>query len=70
MSAIGGMNMVAEAEPNHIRLVCIGGEEDATPQHIRQWMETQPLEGIGVDVQFDKDLASALEILESGEADL
>ena len=62
--------MGAEAESEQIRLVCIGGAEDATPQHIRQWMETQPLEGIEVTVQFDKDLTTALEILEDGEADL
>ena len=62
--------MVAEAEPNHIRLVCVGDEEDSAPPHIRKWMETQPLEGIEVTVQFDEDLTSALEILEAGGADL
>ena len=62
--------MVAEAEPDHIRLVCVGGDEDSAPHHVRKWMETQPLEGIEVTVQFDEDLASALEILKEGEADL
>ena len=62
--------MVAEAEPNHIRLVCVGDEEDAAPHHVRKWKETQPLEGIEVTVQFDEDLTSALEILKEGEADL
>ncbi|MEE3310565.1 MAG: hypothetical protein VX230_03640, partial [Candidatus Thermoplasmatota archaeon] len=70
VSAIGGMNMVAEAEPNQIRLVCVGGDEDSAPPHIRKWMETRPLEGIEVAVQFDEDLTSALEILEEGGADL
>ena len=62
--------MGAEAESEQIRLVCIGDEEDSTPKHIRQWLETQPLEDIEVTVQFDKDLTSALEILGEGEADL
>ena len=62
--------MGAEAESEQIRLVCVGDEEDSAPQHIRQWMETQPLEGIEVAVQFDEDLASALDILEGGDADL
>ncbi|MDP7329566.1 MAG: hypothetical protein QF612_07010, partial [Candidatus Thalassarchaeaceae archaeon] len=70
MSAIGGMNMGAEAEFEQIRLVCVGGEECSAPLHVQQWMETQPLEGIEVTVQFDEDLTSALEILESGDADL
>ena len=62
--------MGAEAEFEQIRLVCVGGEECSAPLHVQQWMETQPLEGIEVTVQFDEDLTSALEILESGDADL
>ena len=42
--------MGAEAESNHIRLVCIGEDDDYTPTHIRKWMETQPLEGIEITV--------------------
>ena len=64
------MNMGATAEPKHIRLVCVGDEEEATPLHIRKWMETQPLQGLEMTVQFDEDLSSALAILEGGDADL
>ena len=62
--------MGAAAEPKHIRLVCVGGEEDAAPLHVRKWMETQPLQGLEITVQFDEDLSSALAILEGGDADL
>jgi len=62
--------MGATAEPKHIRLVCVGDEEEATPLHIRKWMETQPLQGLEMTVQFDEDLSSALAILEEGDADL
>ena len=64
------MNMGATAEPKHIRLVCVGDEEEAPPLHIRKWMETQPLQGLEMTVQFDEDLSSALAILEEGDADL
>ena len=62
--------MGAEAEPNQIRLVCVGNDEIATSGDVRKWMETQPLEGIEVTAQFDVSLQSALEILENGDADL
>jgi len=62
--------MGAEAEPEQIRLVCVGNDEIATSDHVRKWMETQPLEDIEVTAQFDVELPSALEILENGDADL
>ena len=62
--------MGAEAEPTQIRLVCVGDEEVATGSHVRKWMETRPLEDIEIDVKFDVNLTSALEILEHGDADL
>tara|TARA_B110000438_G_scaffold302988_1_gene362601 strand:+ start:891 stop:1958 length:1068 start_codon:yes stop_codon:yes gene_type:complete len=62
--------MGAEAEPTQIRLVCIGDDEVATAAHIRKWMDTQPLEDLEIEVQFDVDLSSALDILENGDADL
>ena len=64
------MNMGAEAEPTQIRLVCVGDEEVATGSHVRKWMETRPLEDVEIDVKFDVNLTSALEILEHGDADL
>jgi len=64
------MNMVAEAEPNQIRLVCIGNQEEHTQTHVRKWLETRPLEDLEIDVEFDVDLTSGLSILESGDADL
>ncbi len=62
--------MGAEAEPTQIRLVCVGNEDIATNTHVRKWMDTRPLEDIEIDVQFNVELASALEILENGDADL
>ena len=62
--------MGAEAEPTQIRLVCVGDEEVATGSHVRKWMETRPLEDVEIDVTFDVNLTSALEILGNGDADL
>jgi hypothetical protein len=70
VSAIGGMNVGAEAEPTQIRLVCVGDDAVPTGSHVRKWMETKPLEDIEIDIQFDVKLASALEILENGDTDL
>jgi hypothetical protein len=62
--------MGAEAEPTQIRLVCVGNDDVATATHVRKWMETRPLEDLEIEVKFDVDLTSALEILENGDADL
>ena len=62
--------MGAEAEPNQIRLICVGNDEDATPAYVRKWLETQPLEDLEIDVEFDVNLTSAISILENGDADL
>ena len=62
--------MGAEGESNHIRLVCIGEDDDYTPAHIRKWMETQPLEDIEITVEFGSDLSNGLTMLDNGEVDL
>jgi len=62
--------MGAEAEPTQIRLVCVGDDDVATGSHVRKWMETRPMEGIELDVQFDVELSAALETLENEGADL
>ena len=62
--------MGAEAEPTQIRLVCVGDDDVATGSHVRKWMETKPLANLEIDIQFDVELKSALEILENGETDL
>ena len=41
VSATGGTNMGAEAEPTQIRLVCVGDDDVATGSHVRKWMETK-----------------------------
>ena len=64
------MNMGAEAEPEQIRLICLGNEEDSTPVHVRKWIETQPLEGFEIEIEFDEELASALQLLAEGDVDL
>ena len=62
--------MGAEAEPNQIRIVCVGNDEHATPVYVRKWLETQPLEDLKIDVEFDVNLTSAISILDNGDADL
>ena len=62
--------MVAEAEPNQIRLVCVGNQEDHAPAHVRKWLETRPLEDLEIEIEFDINLTAALSILENGDADL
>ncbi len=62
--------MGAEAEPTSIRLVCIGDNEDYSPIHIRKWMETQPLEGIELTLEFESELSNGLKMLDDGDVDL
>ena len=62
--------MGAGAESDHIRLVCIGDDDDYAPAHIRKWMETQPLEDIEITVEFDNDLSNGLTMLDNGDVDL
>ena len=64
------MNMEAEADSNQIRLVCIGSDDDYTPVHVRKWMETQPLENIDMDIQFESELSNGLALLDGGDVDL
>ena len=64
------MNMGAQAEPTQFRLVCIGTDDDYTPVHIRKWMETQPLEGLEIAVEYDSELSIGLERLDGGDVDL
>jgi|TARA_B100001741_G_scaffold284869_1_gene260704 hypothetical protein len=70
VSAIGGMNMGAEAESEHIRLVCIGNNDDFAPVHVQKWLETQPLDDIDIIVHFETDLSNGLMMLDNGEVDL
>ena len=62
--------MEATADSNQIRLLCIGGEDEAAPEHVRKWLETQPLAELEIETEFDLDLPSALSSLENGDADL
>ena len=62
--------MEAEADSNQIRLVCIGSDDDYTPVHVRKWMETQPLENIDMDIQFESELSNGLALLDGGDVDL